>query len=128
MIELSSNGIFSHGLLSCILLVQGRAKEALAEAHLEPEKMYRLQFLAAVHHTLGQKHEADAALATLHSELRQTAPYPIAWVYMWRREFDQAFEWLERFYQLHDAGISWVRCDSVLKPLHSDPRWQVFLR
>jgi hypothetical protein len=55
-------------------------------------------------------------------------PYAIAWVYMWRREFDQAFEWLERSYQLRDAGISWLRADTVLAPLHADPRWPAFLR
>lgn len=35
---------------------------------------------------------------------------------------------LERAYQLRDAGISWVRCDRVLKPLHADPRWPAFLK
>ena len=128
MIDLSSNGIFAHGMLSAILLMQGRAKEALAEAQLEPEKMYRLQSLAAAHFALGQERESDAALEAMMRDFKEVGPYPIAWVYAVRKDRDKAFEWLERAYQLHDAGISWLRADNLLKPLHTDPRWPVLLR
>jgi TolB-like protein/Flp pilus assembly protein TadD len=128
MIDLSSNGIFAHGMLSAILLMQGRAKEALAEAQLEPEKMYRLQSLAAAHFTLGQERESDTALEAMMRDFKEVGPYPIAWVYAVRKDRDKAFEWLERAYQRHDAGISWLRADNLFKPLHSDPRWPVFLR
>ena len=128
MIELSSNGIFSHAMLSCLLMMQGRAQDALAEAQLEPEKMYRLQSLSAAHYALGQLSESDAALQTMIRDLKEVGPYPIAWVYAVRKDRDKAFEWLERSYELRDSGISWVRADNVFRPLHADPRWPVFLK
>jgi serine/threonine-protein kinase len=128
MIELSANGIFSHGVLSCILLLQGRNEEALAAAQKEPEKMYRLQSLTAAHHALGQKRESDAALQAMINDFSEIGPYPIAWAYILRNERDQAFEWLERAYELRDPGITWVKADTVLRNLHQDPRWPAFLR
>jgi tetratricopeptide (TPR) repeat protein len=128
MIELSSNGIFSHSLLSSVLLLQGRNEEALAEAQKEPEKMYRLQSVAASQHALGRTRESDAALQTLIAECGDTAPFPIAWVYTLRNDRDQAFAWLDRAWELRDAGISWVRGDTLLRNLHPDPRWPVFLK
>jgi len=128
MIELSSTGIFSHAVLSTILIRQGRAEEALVASKQEPEEMYRLGSLAMAHHALGQKRESDAALQTLVTKFSQTALYGITLAYASRNERDQAFEWLERSYQLHDSGISWLRVDGLLKPLHADPRWPAFLR
>jgi TolB-like protein/Tfp pilus assembly protein PilF len=128
MIELSPNGTFIHGLLGSIHLMQGRNAEALAAAQQEPEKMYRIQTISAAHFALGQIRESDAALNEMIEEFKEIGPYSIAWAYALRRDRDKAFEWLERAYQLRDAGISWVRGDTLLKPLHADPRWPVLIR
>jgi TolB-like protein/Tfp pilus assembly protein PilF len=128
MIELSPNGIFIHGLLSSIHLMQGRNAEALAAAQKETEKMYRIQSVSVSLFALAQIRESDAALAEMIKEFKDIGPYPIAWAYAMRKDRDKAFEWLERAYQLRDAGISWVRGDTLFKPLHADPRWPVFLR
>jgi len=49
-------------------------------------------------------------------------------VYASRKDFDGAFEWLERAYRQHDPGLAWSKSDSLLIPLHADPRWPVFLK
>jgi serine/threonine-protein kinase len=108
--------------------MQGRNAEALAAAQQEPEKMYRIQTISAAHFALGQIRESDAALNEMIEEFKEIGPYSIAWAYALRRDRDKAFEWLERAYQLRDAGISWVRGDTLLKPLHADPRWPVLIR
>jgi hypothetical protein len=108
--------------------MQGRNAEALAAAQKETEKMYRIQSVSVSLFALGQIRESDAALAEMIKEFKDIGPYPIAWAYAMRKDRDKAFEWLERAYQLRDAGISWVRGDTLFKPLHADPRWPVFLR
>jgi len=43
-------------------------------------------------------------------------------------EKDQAFEWLEKAYDEHDQGLSFLKVDPTLEPLRSDPRFQDLLR
>jgi tetratricopeptide (TPR) repeat protein len=119
MIELSSTGIFSHGVLGTLLLMQGRAKDALTEAQLEPEKMYRLQTLAAAHYALGQLRESDAALQTMIQDFKQVGPYPIAWAYTMRGDRDKAFEWLDA--PMNSAIRASVGCGPTMSSSPSTP-------
>jgi hypothetical protein len=45
-----------------------------------------------------------------------------------RGETDLALEWLERAYARRDSGLSEMKIQPWLRPLHADPRWGVFLR
>jgi tetratricopeptide (TPR) repeat protein len=81
----------------------GRAREAVAHAlALEPE-------LAEGHAALDRIHLSGAM------------------VYAARGETDLAFEWLERAHVKRDPGLAEMKFQSVLRPLHADPRWGVFL-
>jgi hypothetical protein len=54
--------------------------------------------------------------------------YEVALVYAGLGEKDQAFEWLERAYRVHDKGMLFLKIDPPLDPLRSDPRFQDLLR
>ena len=42
---------------------------------------------------------------------------------------DSAFEWLERAYAQRDGGLpAGLMTDQLLISLHSDPRWEAFLK
>ena len=110
------------------LLAQGRSDEALAEALQEPEEAYRLCALAIIHHAADRRAEADAALHELIDKHGDDAAYQVAIVYAARGETDLAFEWLERAYAQRDSGLSEMKIQPWLRPLHADPRWGVFLR
>ena len=45
-----------------------------------------------------------------------------------RAELDLAIAWLERAYAQRDPGLSEMKTDTLLRPLHNDPRWGAFLR
>jgi len=83
--------------------------------------------LAIVQHALGRPEDSDRALLNLIGEGEQWG-IQIAHVYAMRGETDKAFEWLERSYELRDAGIPLTKVATFLKSLHSDPRWPVFLK
>jgi hypothetical protein len=70
--------------------------------------------------------QAKKALDELKKE-GDIASFEIAQGHAARGEIDEAFEWLERGYQIRDSGLQWVKVAVVLRPLHSDPRWQTFL-
>ena len=40
---------------------------------------------------------------------------------------DLAFEWLERAYTQRNAGLSQIKLQPLLRNLHGDPRWPLFL-
>ena len=54
--------------------------------------------------------------------------FQIAEVYAFRKEPDQAFEWLERAYVRHDSGVPETKSSTLLKNLRGDPRYTAFLK
>ena len=52
----------------------------------------------------------------------------IAQVYAWRGEKDQAFEWLDQAYAIHDAGLVRLPYDPAMAPLRNDPRFAALVR
>jgi len=124
----STSPMREHSILALVLLAQGRAEEARAEAQAESSQWARLWSLAIVEWTLGNSSAADDALAQLEREHADTAEFQIAQVRAVRNEADAAFEWLERAYASHDAGVALAKVSAQLNALHGDPRWGVFLR
>jgi serine/threonine protein kinase/tetratricopeptide (TPR) repeat protein len=116
------------GRLALVLAAQGRTEEARVEAEAQSEGMWKLWSLAIVDWMLGRKDEADEALAQLERKHGDTGAYQVAEVRAVRREFDAAFEWLDRAFQTRDAGIARAKTSTYLNPLHGDPRWTAFMR
>ncbi len=55
-------------------------------------------------HALGRKKESDANLLELVEKFQAEDPYPIAEVYAFRGETEQAFEWLEGLHRRDPAS------------------------
>jgi len=127
-VELNPERPSVHADLGRVYLAQAHPQEALAEMEREPEPFWRLYGLALAYHALGQKKEADAALAELVAKYQAEAAFQIAEVYAFRGEADRAFEWLERAYAQRDAGLSEMKGDPLLKSLERDPRYAAFLK
>jgi TolB-like protein/DNA-binding winged helix-turn-helix (wHTH) protein/Tfp pilus assembly protein PilF len=127
-LELSPQRANTRANLAQNLLAQGRGEEALAEALREPEEWARLWAIAITHHATGRRAESDAALQELIAKYQGEAAYQAAEVYAARGEAHLAFEWLERAYAQRDGGLSELKTRPLLRPLHADPRWDVFLR
>jgi hypothetical protein len=54
--------------------------------------------------------------------------YLVAEAYAWCGEKDQAFQWLEQAYQLHDSGLSTIKWDPLVVSLRGDQRYAALLR
>jgi hypothetical protein len=93
-----------------------------------PMEWARLTALACARFAQGRVVESDALLGDLKAKLAQQSAYQIAEVHGFRRELDQAFEWLERSYRQRDSGTGLLKCDPLFRNLHADPRWLPFLR
>jgi tetratricopeptide (TPR) repeat protein len=127
-LELAPRRAATRASLSLGLLALGRPEDALAESLQEPEEWARLYSQAIIHHAALRRSESDEALRALTGKRADDAAFQIAEVHAARGEADLAFEWLERAYAQRDSGVAWTKIDPLLRPLHVDPRWNVFLR
>lgn len=94
----------------------------------ETESGFRLQGLALVHSTMGQRAKAQVALEQLIKDYANEAAFQIAEVYAFWGDADKAFEWLERSYAQRDPGLVDMKVDPLLKNLKRDPRYTAFLK
>lgn len=128
VLTLSPSWLSGHYYLGRILLARNDPQRALVEMEQESSGVWRPTGLALVNHALGRRGESDAALA----ELKQKNPvgiwYQLAEVHAFRGESDDAFAALQRAVETHDSGLTDAATDPLLRNLHPDPRWRIFLQ
>ncbi len=127
-LEISPDATTLRCLLAMTLDAQGRHAEAEAEAAEESAEWARLFAQGVVHFHGGRPEDSKRAIEQLVRIGADTAAYQIAVIHAVRGETDAAFEWLERAYTQRDSGLAFLRGHWILKPLHGDPRWQLFLK
>jgi hypothetical protein len=71
---------------------------------------------------------AVRCLAALIAKHQYSAAYQLGQIHSTRGETELAFQWLERAYRQRDPGLAEMKCDPAFRSLHSDPRWQPFVR
>jgi tetratricopeptide (TPR) repeat protein len=59
-----------------------------------------------------------------HVEVSGIGRYEIAIIYAGLKQNDNAFEWLEKAFEAHDKGVTYLLIDPCLDPLRTDPRFQ----
>ena len=72
----------------------------------------------------GDKQALDELINTRASEMA----YQIAAIYAWRGDKDQAFAWLDRAFAQHDGGLIYLKLDTPMASLRTDPRYRVLRR
>jgi TolB-like protein/DNA-binding winged helix-turn-helix (wHTH) protein len=113
--------------LSKIYIMQGRPHEALPEIELISYALERAYLYPIAYYALGRKKESDTALSKLIANCPQST-YAIAQVYAFRKQSDEAFEWLNRAYAQRNTGLISTKVNPLLKNLHKDPRFAAFLK
>ena len=107
----------------------------MAEIELVRYDPGRAFLYAVAYYALGRQKEADVALSELlarcparyHARSNCSAD-AIAYVYAFRKQSDEAFQWLDRAYAEHDDGLVMTKVDPLLKNLHNDPRYTALLK
>jgi tetratricopeptide (TPR) repeat protein len=128
MLQISPDWAEGHYDLGEVLLLQGKLQAALAEMQQEQTAWSRDAGLAMVYYAIGRHGESDAALMAVAKGGAQNYASEIADAYAYRGEADPAFAWLERAYRQKDTGLYFVKIDTFLARLKSDPRYGEFLR
>jgi hypothetical protein len=97
-------------------------------SHLYRLSRVRHSRYAVAYYALGRQKEADAALSELIAKYHAHGAYVIAQVYAFRKQSNEAFQWLDQAYAQRDSGLIGTNVDPLLKTLHNDPRFAVFLK
>jgi serine/threonine-protein kinase len=116
--------LFNSGSL---LLLEGKASEALTMFSKIEVEDYRLAGVATAEHALGNAKESQQALNELIAKHAQQSALRIAVVYASRGEKDMAFQWLDRAYRQHDWLLAYIKVMPFVS-LRSDPRYKDLLR
>ncbi|RLA03326.1 MAG: hypothetical protein DRQ47_05335, partial [Gammaproteobacteria bacterium] len=119
---------FAQAALGFSYLLEGRAKQALNTYSEQKKGMWYKMVIAMAHHSLGNVEDANRYLKMLINDHSATAAYQIAEVYAWRGENELAFQWLQRAYEQHDAGVGYIKTDVFLKNLATDERYIALLK
>ena len=90
--------------------------------------MFRLTGMAIALHDAGRQKESAAILESLVTRYGNSGAYQVAQVYAWRGDREQAFAWLDRAGEQHDAGLIYLKFDPLMANLHGDPRYAAWLR
>jgi len=113
---------------------RGLYPEAMSEAQQAASYSGRApRYVAGVGDALaaaGKSAEAHNIIDELvrSSKSGNVSPFYIAEVYSTLGERDQAFQWLEKAYQLRDDELCWILIDPSLDNIRSDPRYAHLLR
>jgi TolB-like protein/predicted Zn-dependent protease len=128
LIDIHPTYAWAHYYLGLVLLERGDLDGALRMMQQETADDAKQNGLAIVHYVLGNKVESDAALAGMIRDQADRNAVGIADVYAIRGQADDAMEWLERAYDQKDSELRFLKLETELKSLRSDPRFKAFLR
>jgi serine/threonine protein kinase/tetratricopeptide (TPR) repeat protein len=72
-----------------------------------------------IHYLSGRREEA----LELFGQLENQGPFWTAVTYAVIEDYDQAFDWLERAYELRDPTLNWIKVTPFFDPMRSSPRY-----
>jgi TolB-like protein/Tfp pilus assembly protein PilF len=110
-------------LMAKVLVAKGEPDRALDAALQEPAAIWQLAVLPIVYNALGRGEDAERSLARLVEEYSESAAFQIAEAYASMDRTDDALLWLEKAYELRDAGMVDLISQPSLADLRHHPRF-----
>jgi eukaryotic-like serine/threonine-protein kinase len=133
-IDMDPNYFFAYMNLAFAYEQSGRFEDAVTALEkarrLEPRNADVLGSLGQAYALAGKRREALQVLAKLKewSKVRYVPAYRIAATYVGLRDHNQGLLWLNKAYRDRTLFMTFLKADSWLDPLRSDPRFQELMR
>ena len=133
-LELDPKDIELHIVLALNYEQKGMYKDAIRELEqareLSDNNPLILGPLGSCYAAAGDHARARSSLEELDRAAQVTYVAPITWVmiYLGLREFDRAFEWLEKAAQVRDVLICYLGVGPIYDCIRSDPRYTDLVR
>jgi len=132
-LELDPQSVAAHDCLGDAYLGKGAYEQAIAECRVvaggSSDDPLRLVGLGTAYALAGRRAEAEEVLAKLQaaSKGHYVPPYLFSIIHAALGNKNQAFSWLEKAYDEHDAYLTRLKVDDAMDPLRSDPRFSELL-
>jgi TolB-like protein/Flp pilus assembly protein TadD len=116
--------------LGVIYVEKSMYPQAIAEFQKLPDAPHALGHAGNAYARMGQTDAARQMIRRLEAHVQKEGigRYEIALIYAALGEKDEAFAWLEKSFEAHDKGLTFLKIDPCLDPLRSDPRFQDLIR
>jgi serine/threonine protein kinase/TolB-like protein len=112
-----------------LALLENQPEQALAVFRQSEREPRGLAGQAEAQYSLGHRDVSRRFLEQLIAKYANSAAAQIAQVYAWEGDQDRAFEWLEKCYTQHDAGLVFIKVEPGLRGLdRNDPRYKALLQ
>jgi len=108
-------------------LYEGQPEEASAMLTGLPDGAKFRHIKAAALFDMGETQKAQMALDDFLETPSKDSPLFIAFLYAWRGENDEAFEWLEVAFEQRLPALSYILINPFLPKFKDDPRFPIFL-
>lgn len=118
----------AHMYLGRNYLMMGKAEQALREMEKENVDIFKSFGLALAYHALNRKKEADEKLQEFSEKYGTEWSYLLASLHAFRGEKEKAFIHLENAIAKKDSWLVFLKADPLLKNLHGDDRYKIFLK
>ncbi|NNM19681.1 MAG: hypothetical protein HKO55_00215 [Gammaproteobacteria bacterium] len=115
-------------LLAIVHRERGEYAQGLDAADTETFDFLKLTMQAILQYDLGNTTAAQEYLHELTAEYGDDVAYQAAAIYTAWGDLDNAFAWLDRGYAIRDPGLVYIQAHTTFDPLHSDPRYDAFLK
>jgi tetratricopeptide (TPR) repeat protein len=117
-------------LLALIYTEKSMYGEAIRRFRMLGDEIPALGHLGNAYARAGRYVEARATIAKLekHGRAEEDISYHLAVVYAGLGEKDKAFAWLQKSYEAHDRGLTYLKIDPCIDPLRSDQRLNDLMR
>jgi serine/threonine-protein kinase len=131
-LDMDPNYVNAHIYLGQVYTQQRKYAEAIVELNkaIQVAKYSALDKLGYAYAVSGEKSKAREVLAELKkvSQQRYVSQVGVAAIYVGLGEKDQAFDWLEKGFQMRSNKMVYLKAEPMFDSLHSDPRWNELLR
>ena len=126
-LQLSPDAQWAAFLLGYVELKEGKPDKA-ADYFRRASPAFAQTGQAMLEYSLGHEQESQKSLAELKEKYAVGFAYQIAQASAWRGDKDGAFEWFDRAYDQHDAGLYRIRYDPMIANLRDDPRFAALVK
>jgi tetratricopeptide (TPR) repeat protein len=125
-LEISPESEYAQFHMGELQLLEGKPRDALVS--FQKAGTYGPAGVAMAEYSLGHAKESQHALDEQIARYSQGAAYQVGEIYAWRGEKDKAFEWLDRAFDQHDGGLTFIKNDPLLASLRDDPRFAALMK
>ena len=122
-LEFNPESKANKGLLGFAQLLSGQLDAARESCATKPRDWISHLCMAILYNKSQQHQEAQTELATMKTELGDSASYQYAEIYAQWGDIPDALNWLEIAYRLPDPGIGTLEVDELINPLRKEPRF-----